>query len=146
MSESTKVTAYIIDGDSGKQFKSAKTEAEYTIKANPNLRFTYIWQRLEMGNTFSQEVKSDMETAPTVTWSSSNEAVATVDANGVVTPVAVYGSDVEITATFAGDDTYAPATASYAVRVEQGKNYLSIIQCFSQFFCYGIESVIFRTS
>ena len=127
VSESTKVTAYIIDGDSGKQFKSEKTEVEYTIKANPNLRFTYIQTNVKMGETFSQEVLSDMPTTPTVTWSSSNEAVATVDPNtGVVTPVAAYNSDIEITATFAGDDTYAPATASYAVRVDKGEQYLRI--------------------
>lgn len=127
VSESTKVTAYIIDGDSGKQFKSKKTEVEYTIKANPNLHFNYTWQRLEMGNTFSQEVLSDMPTAPVVTWSSNHPEIATVDeTTGVVTPVAISATNATITATFAGDDTYAPATASYDVTVAQGKDYLSI--------------------
>jgi hypothetical protein len=127
VSESTKVTAYIIDGDSGKQFKSKKTEVEYTIKANPNLRFTYIQTNVKMGETFSQEVLSDMPTAPVVTWSSNHPEIATVDeTTGVVTPVAVSATNATITATFAGDDTYAPATASYDVTVAQGKDYLSI--------------------
>ena len=97
-----------------------------TMKENPNLRFNILWQRLEMGQTYSQEVLSDMETTPTVTWSSSNTAVATVDADGVVTPVAPSSSDIQITATFAGDDNYAPATKSYDISVVKGTQYLFI--------------------
>ena len=121
------LTAWAVLTQESANLLSDEVTATFTKLLNPNLRFTYIWQSLEYGNTFSQEVKSDMPTTPTVTWSSSNEAVATVDPNtGVVTPVAPSNSDIEITATFAGDDTYAPATASYAVSVVKGTQYLFI--------------------
>ena len=127
--DATAITSEALEGNKTRYSFKMPDDAvmvTLTMKENPNLRFTYTWTRLQYGNTFSQEVKSDMPTAPAVTWSSSNEAVATVDADGVVTPVAAYNSDIEITATFAGDDTYAPATASYTVRVDKAEQYLRI--------------------
>lgn len=52
----------------------------------------------------------------TITWSSDNDKVATVDANGTVTGVAA--GTAKITATFAGDDKYKPSTASYEIKVK----------------------------
>lgn len=52
----------------------------------------------------------------TITWSSDNEEVATVDANGTVTGVAA--GNAKITAKFAGDDTYKTSTASYEIIVK----------------------------
>ena len=52
----------------------------------------------------------------TITWSSDNENVATVDANGTVTGVAA--GNANITAKFAGDDTYKTSTASYEIIVK----------------------------
>lgn len=52
----------------------------------------------------------------TITWSSDNENVATVDANGTVTGVAA--GKAKITAKFAGDDTYKTSTASYEIIVK----------------------------
>lgn len=52
----------------------------------------------------------------TITWSSDNEKVATVDANGTVTGVAA--GKAKITAKFAGDDTYKTSTASYEIIVK----------------------------
>lgn len=62
-------------------------------------------------------------TAPTLTnpnnlaltWTSSDESVATVDDEGNVTIVGA--GSVTITATFAGDDTYAATTVSYTIAV-----------------------------
>lgn len=51
-----------------------------------------------------------------ITWSSDNENVATVDANGTVTGVAA--GNAKITAKFAGDDTYKTSTASYELTVK----------------------------
>lgn len=51
-----------------------------------------------------------------ITWSSDNENVATVDANGTVTGVAA--GNAKITAKFAGDDTYKTSTASYEIMVK----------------------------
>lgn len=53
----------------------------------------------------------------TITWSSDNENVATVEANtGVVTGIGV--GTAKITAKFAGDDEYKPSTASYEIKVK----------------------------
>ena len=52
----------------------------------------------------------------TITWSSDNEKVATVDANGTVTGVAA--GNAKITAKFAGDDEYKTSTASYEIIVK----------------------------
>lgn len=53
----------------------------------------------------------------TITWSSDNDKVATVDvATGTVTGVAA--GKAKITATFAGDDTYKTSTASYEIIVK----------------------------
>ena len=53
-----------------------------------------------------------------VTYSSSNEAVATINASGVVT--LVKPGDATITATFAGNDSYIAGSASYALTVAKG--------------------------
>lgn len=52
----------------------------------------------------------------TITWSSDNKDVATVDENGTVTGVAA--GKANITAKFAGDDTYKTSTASYEIIVK----------------------------
>lgn len=52
----------------------------------------------------------------TITWSSDNENVATVDENGTVTGVAA--GNAKITAKFAGDDVYETSTASYEIIVK----------------------------
>ena len=52
----------------------------------------------------------------TITWSSDNAKVATVDANGTVTGVAA--GNAKITAKFAGDDEYETSTASYEIIVK----------------------------
>lgn len=53
----------------------------------------------------------------TITWSSDNDKVATVDAaTGTVTGVAA--GNANITAKFAGDDTYKTSTASYEIIVK----------------------------
>lgn len=63
-------------------------------------------------------LKADEETlfGKTITWSSDNENVATVDENGTVTGVAA--GKANITAKFAGDDTYKTSTASYEIIVK----------------------------
>ena len=59
-------------------------------------------------------------TAISVTYSSSNEQVATIDAQGEVTLVAA-GTTI-ITASFAGNDSYNPATAQYTLTVTDPSN------------------------
>lgn len=52
----------------------------------------------------------------TITWSSDNDKVATVDENGKVTGVAA--GKANITATFAGDNEYKTSTAKYEIKVK----------------------------
>lgn len=52
----------------------------------------------------------------TITWSSDNDKVATVDENGKVTGVAA--GNAKITAKFAGDDEYETSKASYEIIVK----------------------------
>ncbi len=63
-------------------------------------------------------LKADEQTlsGKTITWSSDNENVATVDENGTVTGVAA--GKANITAKFAGDDTYKTSKASYEIIVK----------------------------
>lgn len=63
-------------------------------------------------------LKADEQTlsGKTITWSSDNENVATVDENGIVTGVGL--GKANITAKFAGDDTYKTSTASYEIKVK----------------------------
>ena len=75
---------------------------------------------IAIGGTFSSTptLKAGEQTLSdkTITWSSDNEKVATVDANGTVTGVAA--GNAKITAKFAGDDTYKTSTASYEIIVK----------------------------
>lgn len=75
---------------------------------------------IAIGGTFSSTptLKAGEQTlsGKTITWSSDNEKVATVDANGAVTGVAA--GNAKITAKFAGDDTYKTSTASYEIIVK----------------------------
>lgn len=52
----------------------------------------------------------------TITWSSDNTEVATVDKNGTVTGVGL--GKANITATFAGDNEYRTSTAKYEIKVK----------------------------
>ena len=76
---------------------------------------------IAIGGTFSSTptLKAGEQTlsGKTITWSSDNDKVATVDAaTGIVTGVAA--GKANITAKFAGDDTYKTSTASYEIIVK----------------------------
>lgn len=76
---------------------------------------------ISIGNTFTSTptLKAGEQTLSdkAITWSSDNDKVATVDAaTGTVTGVAA--GKANITAKFAGDDTYKTSTASYEIIVK----------------------------
>ena len=76
---------------------------------------------ISIGNTFTSTptLKAGEQTLSdkTITWSSDNDKVATVDAaTGTVTGVAA--GKANITAKFAGDDTYKASKASYEIIVK----------------------------
>jgi hypothetical protein len=78
-----------------------------------------------------------------VTWASSNTNVATVNANGVVTLVAVGQTD--ITATYAGDNTYAGSVGTYQLNVINSAPYAtatpSTLNSFSYNEGYGPSAI-----
>lgn len=63
-------------------------------------------------------LKADEQTlsGKTITWSSDNTEVATVDENGTVKGIGA--GTAKITATFAGDNEYKTSTASYEIKVK----------------------------
>ena len=89
-------------------------------KTNTTLSFGDLTSKtLAIGETFTAtptlKAGETEVTGKTLTYKSSNEDVASVDADGKVT--ALKGGSTTITATFAGDDTYNSSTASYNVNV-----------------------------
>ena len=89
-------------------------------KTNTTLSFGDLTSKtLLVGETFTATPTlkaGDTEiTGKTLTYKSSDENVATVNDNGVVE--AKKSGNTTITANFAGDDTYAGATASYTLTV-----------------------------
>ncbi len=89
------------------------TETTLTLSAIPT-------EPIAIGGTFSSTptLKAGEQTlsGKTITWSSDNKDVATVDENGTVTGVAA--GKANITAKFAGDDTYKTSKASYEIIVK----------------------------
>ena len=90
------------------------TETTLTLSAIPT-------EPIAIGGTFSSTatLKAGEQTLSdkTITWSSDNDKVATVDAaTGTVTGVAA--GKANITAKFAGDDTYKTSKASYEIIVK----------------------------
>lgn len=90
------------------------TETTLTLSAIPT-------EPIAIGGTFSSTptLKAGEQTlsGKTITWSSDNDNVATVvAATGTVTGVAA--GKANITAKFAGDDTYKTSTASYEIIVK----------------------------
>lgn len=133
---SDKTNAFLID----KQYQAAGTI--YTLQvsaANAQITYIKIYKRavdltettltlsavptepIAIGGTFlsTPTLKAGEQalSGKTITWSSDNDNVATVDAaTGTVTGVAA--GKANITAKFAGDDTYKTSTASYEIIVK----------------------------
>jgi M6 family metalloprotease-like protein len=70
------------------------------------------------GDTFEQPTLTTSPAGLAVSYESSNESVATVDAQTGAVTIAGTGTTV-VTATFAGDDNYKAGTASYTLTVKK---------------------------
>lgn len=134
VTESTKVSVYIIDEDSGKVIKSKSVEAEYTILKNPDLHFWTSENSLQTGDNYGTVDYNNLEsfTSPTlkgkignsytneltdlgITYSSSDNSVATVDATGKVTIVG--GGYVTIKAVSQETEVYAADSTWFEIAI-----------------------------
>ncbi|WP_288918566.1 Ig-like domain-containing protein [uncultured Prevotella sp.] len=78
-----------------------------------------FWKGDTEGTTFTQTATLDPAVeGATITYSSSDENVAVVDAKGEVVVSTDKEGTATITATYAGDDTHASASASYTITVD----------------------------
>lgn len=96
-------------------------EITYSNLETTTLTLTAPDSPISIGGTYTSTptLKAGEQTLSdkTITWSSDNDKVATVDAaTGTVTGVAA--GKANITAKFAGDDTYKTSTASYEIIVK----------------------------
>lgn len=89
------------------------------VKDTPTLTFTEPTTTVNVGETVTNIATIEPSNL-TVTYSSSNEDVATVNAEGTVTGVAA--GIATITASFAGNDTYEAVSASYEITVRGSAN------------------------
>lgn len=85
------------------------------VKVNPKLSFSAETATAKLGEAFTAPTLTNPHAVSPITWTSSDEKVATVNESGAVTLVAA--GTTTITAKFDGDDTYYAGTASYTLTV-----------------------------
>lgn len=91
------------------------------VKEDPTMTFSPSEVEVTLGETFTRPTLTTDPAGLAVTYSSSKPEVATVDANsGAITLVAA-GTTV-ITATFAGNENYYEASASYTLKVNSAED------------------------
>ena len=87
------------------------------VKQNVTMEFSASTATATLGQNFSAPTLTTTPSGLAVTYTSSDEAVATVDeSTGAVTHTAK--GTTTITATFAGNDYYNPGSASYTLTVQ----------------------------
>lgn len=130
VTESCKVSVYVIDVDSAKKLKSTPVEAQYVIRQDAGLAYTQNNESVEVAeytiggenNPALPTLQNENELA--VTYTSSDNNVATVNEEGVVTPVGV--GRTTISATSEQTDVLLAGEAAYTLRVYKDLNYESI--------------------
>ncbi len=86
-------------------------------KADAELAWNPETVTLTVGDAFTAPTLSNPHSVSGITYESSNEDVATVSAEGVIALVDDAVGTATITATFVGDATYKPATATCTIQV-----------------------------
>ncbi len=84
-------------------------------KEDVTMAFSAAEASAQIGQPFTAPTLTVAPSGLAVSYSSSNESVATIDASGAVTLVGE--GETTITATFSGNDNYNPASASYTLSV-----------------------------
>lgn len=99
-------------------YRSGNTAYVLTVnKATPVVAFSEPTTTVAVGSTVTN-VATSTPSGLAITYSSSNDEVATVTSAGVVS--GVKDGNVTITASFAGNDNYAPASDTYSLKVGAG--------------------------
>ena len=130
VTESCKVSVYIIDVDSARKLKSQPVEAQYVIRQDAGLAYTQNNEPVEVaeytiGGTDNVDLPELVnENGVTVTYTSNDEQVATVNAQGKVTIVGI--GETTIMATSAQTATLMAGEAAYTLKVYKDLNYESI--------------------
>lgn len=88
-----------------------------TTKTEPGISFAQESYTATLGQAFVSPVLNNPNELSGITYTSSEQSVATVDNNGTVSPLAA--GTTTITASFAGNDTYAAGMAFYTLTVKQ---------------------------
>ena len=89
-----------------------------SVKADAELAWNPETVTLTVGDAFTAPTLSNPHSVSDITYESSNEDVATVSADGVIALVDDAVGTATITATFDGDATYKPATATCTIQVK----------------------------
>ena len=98
--------------------KVSSSTATTTTITYTGITNTYINQGTAAGSlsaAVTETESGDAVVGATVTWTSSDESVATIASNGAVTLVGVGSTNLK--ATYAGDETYAGSSAKYTLTV-----------------------------
>ena len=89
-----------------------------SVKADAELAWNPETVTLTVGDAFTAPTLINPHSVSGITYESSNEDVATVSAEGVIALVDDAVGTATITASFLGDTTYDPATATCAIEVK----------------------------
>ena len=89
-----------------------------SVKADAELAWNPETVTLTVGDAFAAPTLSNPYSVVGITYKSSNDDVATVNAEGVIALVDDAVGTATITATFAGDATYKPATVTCTIQVK----------------------------
>ena len=114
--------------------------ASYTLtveKGTPVLAFSETDVEATYGEDFTEPELTTTPEDLTVTYASSDEEVATVDEDGEVT--LLKSGEVTITATFAGNDQYETASASYTLTVKAAETSVELAE--ESLIAYIVEEI-----
>ena len=109
-------------------YQAAEATVAVTVsdtREDAGISFAEDEVEITWGDAFTGQALTNTHSLP-VTWSSTNEAVATVNSSGVV--IVLKAGSTDIKATFAGDATYKTAVVAYTLTVNKAEAGLSYDQ------------------